>query len=450
MYKELVEAIPTSIMLVDENGIIKIVNPAMERLSGYKRKELIGSPCTILRCDVCEIIKSEAKKKWCKLFEIGQVKGKRCVFMRKDGSYASVIKDAMIIHNKHGLSLGALECFADLAEIEKKELITKELENKASQEKGFHGIIGRHPVMERLFQLIEKAAESDAPVLIQGESGTGKELVAHAVHRLGRRRAGPFVKFNCAALNQSLLESELFGHTKGAFTGAYRHRIGRFEAANGGDIFLDEIGEIPLASQAKLLRVLDTKQFERVGDNKPLFTDVRVISATNKRLEEMASRGIFRQDLFYRINVLPLTVPPLRERRSDIPLLVESFLEELCGASGRSIINLSPEAMNFFMTYPWPGNVRELRSALEYAFVIAESGPIGIEHLPSGLVTGADNPSASGGNENRNPIEKIKLIEALTASGFNRSKAAEILGVHRMTVWNRMKKYGIKVREMIE
>ncbi len=450
MYKEIFEASPSSIMLVDKDGFIKLVNPAMERLTGYDKRELVGSSCNMLRCDVCETIRSEAKKKWCMLFEIGAIKGKRCVFVRNDGSYASVIKDARILESEEGRVIGALESFSDSSELEQKDLRIKELSRVASDTKGFHGILGKHPVMESLFQLIEKAAESDAPVLIRGESGTGKELVAHAIHTLGRRRNGPFVQFNCAALNESLLESELFGHTKGAFTGAYRHRIGRFEAANSGDIFLDEIGDIPPGSQAKLLRVLETKQFERVGDNRPIFTDVRIISATNRKLEELAAKGVFRLDLFYRINVLPVCLPPLRDRRSDIPLLVESFLEELSSESGKKVIGLSPEAMNILMTYPWPGNVRELKSALEYAFVIAESRPIGLAHLPASLMTAPDSSSSASTDGSRDSKEKTQLIEALIAAGFNRSKAAEILGIHRMTVWNRMKKYGLRVKELVE
>lgn len=437
-------------MVVGENGIIRRVNRAMKALTGYGSSELVGNPCTVLKCDVCEIMKAEARTKWCRLFEDGFVQGKRCLFMRKDGSYASVIKEASRVMDEAEGSLYAVETFSDLSELDRKELTIKELSRSFSDVEGFQGIIGRHPRMTALFQLIEKAAESDAPVLILGESGTGKELVARAVHSLGRRREGPFVEFNCAALNEALLESELFGHAKGAFTGAYRHRIGRFEAAKGGDIFLDEIGEMPISSQAKLLRVLETKQFERVGDNRVISADVRIITATNKPIEELVAASSFRQDLYYRISVFPIHVPPLRERREDIPLLVEHFLRYLSNKFSKDVRTLSQEIMNLFMNHAWPGNVRELKGCLEYAFVLAESGKIEAEHLPPGFLPGYSDRTAQLGGDPESLKERRELVTALRQAGGNRSVAARILGIHRMTVWNRMKRYGIKVREFIE
>jgi transcriptional regulator with GAF, ATPase, and Fis domain len=310
---------------------------------------------------------------------------------------------------------------------------------------GFQGIVGSSPVMQKVYQVIQKAAMSDAPVIIYGESGTGKELVARAVHLMGRRKEAPFVQLNCAALNEALLESELFGHIKGAFTGAYRHRIGRFEAAHEGDLFLDEIADIPLATQVKLLRVLETKQFERVGDHHPVTVDVRIITATNKDLQEMIDSKRFREDLFFRINVIPIHLPPLRERLEDVPLLVAAFAERLRKRTGKKITGLSPEAMERFMSYSWPGNVRELKSALEYAFVIAEKGPIGLEQLPHPLVS-EPNPHAS---RSRDAEEKVALVEALRKSNGNQSEAARILGVNRVTVWNRMRKHGIDLRKVL-
>ncbi|MBC8419182.1 MAG: sigma 54-interacting transcriptional regulator [Desulfobacteraceae bacterium] len=454
-YKEIFETIADALMVVGPDGTILVVNGAMERLSGYAREELMGASCTILDCDACELILSETKEKWCVLFETGLVKGKRCLMTKKDGSYASVIQDASLLKDEFGELVGALGVFKDASEIDKKDQKIQELSSVRDVPSGFYGMVGKSRSMERIYQLVEKVAESDAPVVIYGESGTGKELVAHALHELGRRQNGPFVQFNCAALNESLLESELFGHTKGAFTGAYRHRMGRFEAAQEGDIFLDEIGEMPLGSQVKLLRVLETKQFERVGDHRSIRVDVRVITATNRDLSHMVSQGAFRQDLFFRINVLPIHLPPLREKVEDIPLLVDAFVRKLNRKTGKALKGVSPDVMKAFLTYGWPGNIRELKSALQYAFVVTESGLIQKEDLPS---------SFFGGDENRTfemtppPVkgdlaeleEKTALLKALRLSQGNRTEAARLLGVHRMTVWNRMKKYGIHITSRLD
>jgi transcriptional regulator with GAF, ATPase, and Fis domain len=328
-------------------------------------------------------------------------------------------------------------------------------------------MIGKSAVMQNIIHIIEKAAMSDAPVIIYGESGTGKELAARAIHQLGRRKDGPFVQFNCAALNEALLESELFGHIKGAFTGAYRHRPGRFEAANGGDIFLDEIGDIPMSIQVKLLRVLETKQFEHVGDDRPVSADVRIITATNKNLEELIARKKFREDLFFRINVFPIHLAPLRDRSEDIPLLVDGFIRKLRARTGKKITGLTPAAMERFMVYGWPGNIRELRSALEFAFVIADKGLIDLDQLPPKIVRPQAPPAATGpfAHQTVEPAplaqrvafsanaadseEKRLLIEALRQTNGNQTQAARILGINRVTVWNRMKKYGIDLKKVL-
>jgi transcriptional regulator with GAF, ATPase, and Fis domain len=269
--------------------------------------------------------------------------------------------------------------------------------------------------------------------------------VAHAIHRIGPRRERPFVQLNCAALNDALLESELFGHTRGAFTGAYRHRTGRFEAADGGDIFLDEIGDVPLPVQVKLLRVLETGQFDRVGDHRPVRVDVRIISATNKNLPEMVTRKQFREDLFFRINVIPIHLPPLRERREDIPILVNRFIQNLRKDTGKPITALAPDVLRLFMDYGWPGNVRQLKSTLAYAFVIADAGQVKREHLPPQFTPGFGG--AGGGlGEGRVAGEKAALLEALRQTGGNQTQAARLLGINRVTVWHRMRKYGIDLK----
>lgn len=454
---ELLNAIGNGLMVVSEDGVILTANQDMETITGFSRKELIGADCTILGCDVCEKSRSDSKDNWCMLFEVGKIKNKRCLLTRKDGTYISVSKNALVLKDDEGMVAGALETFIDISEMDKKDQKIFELESRLNQDTGFFGMVGRSTPMRTIYQIIEKVADSDAPVIISGESGTGKELVAQAIHELGRRREGPFVKFNCAALNSSLCESELFGHTKGAFTGAYRHRIGRFEAAHGGDIFLDEIGDIPLSVQAMLLRVLELKKFERVGDNRSLHADVRVITATNRNLMEMISQGHFREDLFFRINVVPIHLPPLRERREDIPMLTEVFIQELRTKNSKAIMGVAPDLMNLFMNYRWPGNVRELKSVLEYAFCIAPPGIIKLEHIPAYIPLPEELKSASlSGTVATAPTfendtaEKTALLEALCLCNGNKSQTAKQLGVHRMTVWNRMRKYGIHLTQNID
>jgi PAS domain S-box-containing protein len=465
-WKKIVNTMSEGFMLVSPDGTILMVNEAFERLTGYTSKEVIGRPCTVLNCDACEMNLKGSGKAWCRLFTEGQVLKCRCHLMCKDGSYVSALKNASVLKDDSGGVLGAVEILTDLTEVERLDRKVERLSRQLEEDTGFHGLIGKSTVMQKLFDIIEKAAKSEAPVIIYGESGTGKELVARAIHQLGRRKNEAFIQFNCAALNESLLESELFGHIKGAFTGAYRHRQGRFEAANRGDIFLDEIGDVPLSIQVKLLRVLETKQFEHVGDDRPLSVDVRIITATNRNLEELVAEKKFREDLFFRINIFPIHLPPLRERSEDIPLLVNSLIRRLRSKTGKKITGLSAEAMDRFMHYNWPGNVRELKSALEYAFVIAEKGLIEPEQLPVNIITpkrtglGTIRPQAISSTtpyqdfgqsmpDDSHPgdqQEKASLIKALQQCRGNQTQAARLLGINRVTVWNRMKKYGIDLK----
>ncbi len=259
-----------------------------------------------------------------------------------------MLKNAVVLRDSKGKMIGGVETLTDLTDLVDKERTIAELKQMLSSDEGFHGIVGKSKAMQEVYELISNAAQSDAPIIIYGESGSGKELVADAIHKLGRRRRGPFVKVSCAALSESLLESELFGHVKGAFTGASRDRKGRFEAANKGDIFLDEIGDIPLSTQVKLLRVLQEKEIERVGDHKPIKIDVRIIAATHRNLTKMIRHGSFREDLYYRLNVIPIHFPPLRKRSEDIPLLVDHFIRRLRVRTEKPIDGVSesaPEAM---------------------------------------------------------------------------------------------------------
>lgn len=449
-WTRIIDTMNDGLILIGTDGTIVMVNQAFEQLTGYSSDEIIGRPCTFLKCDACEI---ELKRKdggWCTLFDNEHGIKRRCLIMKKDGTYLPIIKNASLLKNDQGVLLGAVETFMDISELDRLDHEIDVLSRQIDNEGGFHGIIGKTPIIQKVFDVVHKAAQSDAPVLIHGESGTGKELVARAIHLLGRRKDGPFVQLNCAALNEALLESELFGHIKGAFTGAIRHRLGRFEAAHGGDIFLDEIGDVPLPVQVKLLRVLETKQFERVGEHQSISVDVRIITATNKNLEELIARKEFREDLFFRINVIPIYIPPLRSRKEDIPLLVNAFIRRLQTRTGKNITGLTPEAMEQFMAYQWPGNIRELKSALEYAFVIAEQGLISADHLPLQIV---ENKGAGEVNSqlfnHKDLVEKNELTKALRQSKGNQSQAARILGINRVTVWNRMKKYGIDLKKVM-
>ena len=449
-WKTVVNTIQDGVMIVDTDGTIVSVNKALENMTGYNNDQLIGKPCTIFNCNICEIAREGKGEKWCSLFRTGVVTKRRCAVMKKDGVYIHVLKNASLLHDTDGQVMGAVETMTDISELIEKDTQIEAFRRELQTENGFHGILGASASMQQVFDLISNASHSDAPVIIFGESGTGKELVAKAIHDTGLRRKKPFVKVNCAALTESLLESELFGHVKGAFTGAYRSREGRFEAAQGGDIFLDEIGDLPLSTQVKMLRVLEEKVVERVGDNRSIHVDVKIISATNRNLKQLVDQGVFREDLFYRINVIPIMVPSLKERVGDIPLLADSFFHRIQLKNDKKIMGISNEAMELLMSYAWPGNVRELKSAFEYAFVTCQESMIQPHHLPP--VVHQTQPLVKENRKdplNRKEMKKKELIEALESAGGNQSRAAEILGISRVTVWNRMKRFGITAQKKI-
>ena len=446
-WKTVLDTMQEALLIMSPDGEIISLNSIAERVTGYTGGELIGKPCTVLNCTGCMHFGRGPGKDWCQLFVDGKVVAKRCQLTTKDGRMVTVLKRATVLKDTQGKVLGAVETFNDITEMVQKESEIVSLRRSLIQEEGFHGLLGHSVVMLRLFELIENVALSDAPVLIMGESGTGKELVARAVHRLGARANKPYVKVNCAALNQNLLETELFGHIKGAFTGASRNRTGRFEAANGGDIFLDEIGDVPLPTQVKLLRVLQEKEIERVGDHVPIKIDVRFITATNRDLAQLMSRGDFREDLFYRINVVPINVPSLRERKEDIPILVQGFMDRLTSRTAKPISGFSSRAMATLLNYPWPGNVRELKNAIEYAFVLCQQGIIQVEHLPERVRGMQSTPVERPVIDN---AERTQLVNALKQAGGNQSEAARLLGVSRMTVYNRIKKMGIDLKSQLD
>jgi len=314
----------------------------------------------------------------------------------------------------------------------------------------FPEIIGESLAMRGMLSLIKKVAPSDATVLILGESGTGKELVATSIHENSLRKSKPFIKLNCAAIPAELLESELFGHEKGAFTGATKFKPGKFDMADNGTLFLDEIGDMPLKLQSKILRVIQEKEFYRVGGSSTVKVDVRFIASTNQNLEKMVQEGAFREDLYYRLNVFTLHLPPLRERKEDIPLLVERFLQDL-----PKRVEISSIALQMIMAYPWPGNIRELKNVIESAAVIAEDGFIEPAQLP-GNITGAFNtrsneislPVNLSLDERMNEIEKSIIIEALRKTGGVQVRATELLGINQRSLWHRIKKHKIDVKSL--
>ncbi|WDP92720.1 MAG: sigma 54-interacting transcriptional regulator [Desulfobacter sp.] len=449
-WKNIVDSLQDGIMVVDTGGIIRAVNPSVEKLTGYPKDELLGQSCRILNCTGCKIIGKGRGPDFCKLFTVGESKLKNCTITNKDNHAVYILKKGVVITDDRGKMIGAVEVLTDMTVLRRKQEEIDTLKKILHFENGFYGILGKTPVMETMFHLIRQVSDSDAPVLIQGESGTGKEMVALAVHENSPRKGQPFIKVNCAALNENLFESELFGHVKGAFTGADKNRVGRFEAANSGSIFLDEIGDIPLSTQVKLLRVLEEKEVERVGEHAPFPVDIRIISATNRNLEQMVRQGLFRKDLFFRINVFPLSCPPLNRRKEDIPLIINEFIRQNNEKSNKPILGVSAGAMELLAAYNWPGNVRELRNAIEYACVLCPGGWIGAEHLPPSFrienicqSLDSESPAPEGAGE------RAALIAQLRQTRGNQSELARRLGISRVTLWKRVKKYGIRIPEDI-
>jgi PAS domain S-box-containing protein len=443
-WKEVVDTIQDGVMLVDPEGLILSVNRAFEEITGYTKEEILGKSCTILNCSSCEIARKDKQCYCCSMFDKGQLRKQKCALVHKNGRVINIVKNASVLRDGRGQVTGAVETMTDITDLIEKETQIENYRRELAAEDSFHGMIGRSAAMQKLFDLIINAARSDAPVIVYGESGTGKEMVSKAIHEEGLRRGGPFIKVNCAALNESLLESELFGHVKGAFTGAFREREGRFEAAHNGDIFLDEIGDLPLSTQIKLLRVLEEKVIERVGDQRSIPVDVRIITATNRQLHDLVGRGAFREDLFYRINVIPIWVPPLRRRLEDIPLLADSFFRRIRLKSEKPINGISNSALELLSTCSWPGNVRELRSAFEYAFVSCSGAVIEPHHFPQHIL----RPRAQArphelSSERIEDVKKQRLTDALRQSHGNQSETAKILGISRTSVWSQIKRFGI-------
>lgn len=420
---DILDSLGEGIIAHDLQRRVLYFNRAAEAVTGYSRGEVVARDCHQVfgvpfcgeRCLFCgQQVQQDLEKKEYPL-EITDRQGKaHRLEMRVVG-----------MKNSEGRLIGVLASFRDVTELLDRR-------NAQSQANSFAGLVGAHPKMQEIYQLIRDLAHSEVGVCITGETGTGKELVATAIHRESWRGDGPFIPINCGALPEGILESELFGHVKGAFTGAIHDRKGRFELAHQGTLFLDEVAELPARLQVKLLRVLQEGCFEPVGSEKTIRVDVRVISATNRDLKEMVRRGTFRQDLFYRLNVIPVRVPSLRERVSDIPLLVDHFLA-LFTLQGKKTMQLHPEAHQLILNYPWPGNIRELHNALEYALIRSKGQVI----LPDDL-----SPEVRPVKEEKAPgkgrpavLTAQNVREAFDRCGGNRSLAARHLGVGRATLY---------------
>lgn len=457
LLKRLLEAIGDGVFVLDPNGKIVAWNQAMETITGYPFKEIKGQSCRILKFSQCFGKDCPSGMNDCKILKTGRVTPTECLISHRDGHALSVTKNARVIKDDNGRVMGVIETVTDLTELKNARLKMEEATRRLGELNRLGGIIAKSQVMQNVFSFIKASAASDTSILIQGESGTGKELVAGAIHSIGERRGQAMITVNCSALSESLLESELFGHVKGAFTGASRDRIGRFEQADHGTIFLDEIGEISPYIQVKLLRVLQEKEIERVGDSRKRKVDIRVITATNKDLKSLVDEGSFREDLYYRLKVFPIYLPPLRNRKEDIPLLVNHFIELNNQISGGTVTGMSKPALKAFMDYDWPGNIRELSNAIEHAFVLCSGRQIEMEDLPLEIsrqdTNSAEPPQQISRSEyapprkkQRPPLNRERLLSILRASEWNKAEAARQTGYSRAAIWKYMKKWDIPMQ----
>ncbi len=430
----ILESISDGVFTVDMAWCITSFNRAAEEITGISRREAIGRPCSeVFRASMCETD--------CALRNTMQtgapVINRSAFIVDGQGRRIPVSVSTALLKNKNGLIIGGAETFRDLSVVEE---LKRELEGRFQM----GDLISRSPSMRRIFDILPQVAASGSTVLVQGETGTGKELLARAIHGMSPRAGGPFIAVNCGALPDALLESELFGYKAGAFTGASKDKPGRLALAAGGTLFLDEIGEVSPALQVRLLRVLQERTYEPLGATKPLKADVRVIAATNRDLVQLVKKGSFREDLFYRINVVKLVLPPLRKRREDIPLLVEHFIERFNRSQGKRITGVGSEVMAFLMAHDWPGNVRELENLIEHAFVLCDKGRIELKTLPEDFIAHAPlNPARCGMSEVRRSIEAHAIREALKRSHGNRRAAARELGIHKSTLFRKLKTLGI-------
>ena len=437
----IMDSIADGVFTVGSDWKITSFNQAAEKITGIKKDEAIGRHCwEVFAASICE--------KRCSLrhtIETGHPIVNQSIFIvNSKGERVSVSISTALLKDENGNMIGGVETFRDLSVVEE---LRKELSGRHS----FMDIISKSKEMQRLFEILEQVSEGDTTVLLEGETGTGKELFARAIHSLSNRKKGPIITINCGSLPDTLLESELFGYKAGAFTDAKKDKPGRLALAQGGTLFLDEIGDISPALQVRLLRVLQDRVYEPLGSTKSEKANVRIVVATNKNLETLLKEGTFRDDLYYRINVVKLVLPPLRRRKEDIPILADHFIRKFNRLSGKEIQGLSPDVLPVLMSYDFLGNIRELENIIEYATVVCKDNLISIEHLPDYLChQGIDMRKGVPEDSCKevatwNDIEKSYIYEALKKNNWNRAATAAQMGIHTTTLWRKIKRLDLKI-----
>jgi PAS domain S-box-containing protein len=431
--KIILDNLEVGIFTVDLGGVVTFFNTAAEKISGFGRQEVLGRPCAAL-------FRGGSSAEWDILKETiasgSPRNGIESRILTREGVVVPIRAAYLPLRNEKGIAVGALATFSDLT-------LVHQLKQAIEGRYTFYDMVGKSPTMQRIFENVQVVAKTDATILIEGPTGTGKDVLAKVIHSASRRSEKPLVKVNCAAIPDTLLESEMFGYVKGAFTGAVQDRIGRFQAADGGTIFLDEIGDLPLALQAKLLRVIEEKEFFRLGTSQTTKVDVRIISASNQNLGRLVARKRFREDLYYRLNVFRIELPCLKERPADIPLLIGHILRRLSTSKGVAPPEISENAMQLLLNYSYPGNIRELENILEHALVLCQERVLRRKHLPDYL---RQRPTAARGRPEKAPPvpaspERSRILAALRRHNGSRSLAAHALGMDRSTLWRKMRKY---------
>lgn len=430
----ILDSVNDGVFTVDSDFVITSFNRSAERITGVSTEEALGRCCwEVFKADICE---GDCALKH--TTSTGEPVVNRSInILNAEGIQIPISVSTALLKNRKGKIIGGVETFRDLSLV---EALRKEVESRFH----FGDMISRSPRMKEIFNILPDIAQSGSTVLIEGESGTGKELMARAIHNLSPRKNRPLVTVNCGAIPDTLLESELFGYKAGAFTDARRDKLGKFAVARGGTIFLDEIADVSPAQQVKLLRVLQEKVFEPLGSTVPVEADVRIVTATNKDLAAEVQAGRFRSDLFYRINVIRIIIPPLRERKEDLPLLVDHIIQRMNALKGREVSGISQQVIEAFLHYDWPGNVRELENVIEHAFILCPGGTIQCRHLPNTLPCGEENPDKLSDGDTLVEMEARAIRDALVRNNWNRSATARELGVDRGTIWRKCKQLGIK------
>lgn len=436
LFQSILNSISEGVMTIDKDWKIASWNRAAERITGFHREEAIGQECMkVFRTPLCRENCPVDRALSCG----HPYQDVEVAIRNKRNEVVHLLVNASPLYDADGHIIGGLETFRDVSQ-------SRWMREELQRQYGYTNIVGRSEAMKQVYETLASLVSTDTTVLIQGESGTGKELIARALHFHGQRKDKSFVAVNCSALPETLLESELFGHAKGAFTGAIRNHLGKFELANGGTLFLDEIGEISQAIQVKLLRVLEEREFQRVGENRNIKVDIRLITATNKDLYKRMLEGSFRDDLYYRLSVFPLHLPPLRERIEDVPLLVGHLINKFNKQMGRDIQGIADEVLEILEGYAWPGNIRELANAIEHSFVHCKGVLIHASDLPHNIANAKPvvvRHSSPKAQKKLDMVERELIVNELEAANWKKSIAARRLGMSRMTLWRKMEKYGI-------